>query len=90
MECIIRLEENKNENCNSTRFSLTVSDDGIGIPKNLEIEDIENLGLQLVTFLIHQLDGELELKMNNGTEFNMRFTLIDKLKHELISTYAVN
>ena len=45
------IEESKNENCNSTSFILTVSDDGVGVPENLEIEDIESLGLQLVTCL---------------------------------------
>jgi two-component sensor histidine kinase len=88
-DCIPYIEESKNENCNSTSFILTVSDDGVGVPENFEIEDIESLGLQLVTLLIDQLDGEIELKRNNGTEFTLRFTLAEKSKHKLISTYVV-
>ena len=59
----------------STSFILTVSDNGVGIPEDLDIEDLDSLGMQLVTTLVDQLDGELELKRNNGTEFTMRFTV---------------
>ncbi len=71
-------EENKSEGCKSTSFILTVSDDGIGISKSLDIEDLDSLGLQLVTSLVDQLDGELELKRNHGTEFTIRFTVTEK------------
>ena len=69
---------NKSEGCKSTSFILTVSDNGVGIPENLDIEDLDSLGLQLVTSLVDQLDGELELKRNNGTEFTIRFTVTEK------------
>ena len=66
------------EGYESTSFTLTVSDNGVGIPENLDIEDLDSLGLQLVTSLVDQLDGELELKRNNGTEFTIRFTVTEK------------
>ena len=66
-----------------TSFILTVSDDGIGIPESLNLENPDSLGIQLVTTLVDQLDGELELKRNNGTEFTIRFTVAEKRnKHE--------
>jgi PAS domain S-box-containing protein len=77
----LRRDENgeyKVKDCMSTNFTLIVSDDGIGIPNDLEIEDIDSLGLQLVTTLVDQLDGELELKRDNGTEFSIRFTVTEK------------
>ena len=63
----IKLHSDKNKeykckDCKSTNFVLTVSDNGIGIPENLDIEDLDTLGMQLVTSLVDQLDGELELK----------------------------
>jgi PAS domain S-box-containing protein len=64
--------ESKSEDCNLA-YILTVSDNGIGIPANLDTEDIDSLGLQLVTTLVDQLDGELELKRDNGTEFTIKF-----------------
>jgi PAS domain S-box-containing protein len=69
------IEEIKNESCKSTSFVLTVSDNGVGIPENLVIEELESLGFKLVITLVDQLDGELELKRNNGTEFTIRFAV---------------
>ncbi len=68
-EIQIKLCEEKSDSDDSTSFTLTVSDNGVGIPDELEIEDLDSLGFQLVTSLVDQLDGELELKRNNGTEF---------------------
>ncbi len=62
----------------STSFTLTISDNGVGIPENLDIEDLDSLGMQLVTSLVDQLDGKLEMKRNNGTEFTIRFTVTEK------------
>ncbi|WP_292387686.1 PAS domain S-box protein [Methanosarcina sp. UBA5] len=70
--------EIKSEKFASTAYVLSVSDNGIGIPEDLNIEDLDSLGLQLVTSLVDQLDGELELKGNNGTEFTMKFTVAEK------------
>jgi len=71
-----------NEDSQSAIFNLTVSDNGIGIPDDLDIEDLDSLGFQLVTSLVDQLEGELELKRNNGTEFIIRFTVIEKINQE--------
>lgn len=53
---------------------LIVSDDGIGIPANLNLDDMPTLGLRLVKILAeNQLHGELEIIRNKGTEFHIRF-----------------
>ncbi len=57
-----------------TRYTLIVSDNGISIPENLGWEDSDTLGLQLVNLLVDQLDGEIELKRDKGTEFVVRFS----------------
>jgi two-component sensor histidine kinase len=67
-----------NENSTSTSFILIISDNGVGIPANLDIEALDSLGLQLVTSLVSQLDGELEIKKNGETEFIIRFNVINK------------
>jgi two-component sensor histidine kinase len=69
-ECI----EFEGEDCETSSFVLTISDNGVGIPE-LDIEDLDSLGIQLITALVDQLDGEFELKRNNGTEFIMRFAV---------------
>ena len=77
--------EFKTEDCESTSFTLTVSDNGVGIPENFDLEKLDSLGMQLVTSLVDQLDGEFELKRNNGTEFIIRFTVIKKINQESAS-----
>jgi PAS domain S-box-containing protein len=77
----IKLNQEENEECltnvneDCTTFVLTVSDNGIGIPEDIEIEELDSLGMQLVITLVDQLDGELEIKRENGTEFTVRFTV---------------
>uniref|UniRef100_UPI00373FC9B9 hypothetical protein n=1 Tax=Methanosarcina horonobensis TaxID=418008 RepID=UPI00373FC9B9 len=69
------MENTKKEGNKITSFVLTVSDNGIGIPENLGIHDLDTLGMQLISALVDQLDGKLELKRGNGTEFAIRFTV---------------
>jgi two-component sensor histidine kinase len=82
-EIQIKLHREENIECEivgdkSTNYVLSVSDNGVGIPEDLDIEDLDSLGLQLVTTLVDQIDGELDLKRNNGTEFIIRFTVTEK------------
>ncbi|WP_269850936.1 ATP-binding protein [Methanosarcina horonobensis] len=55
---------------------MTVSDNGKGISKDIELEDLDTLGLQLVSILIDQLDGNIELKRDQGTEFRITFDIV--------------
>jgi len=53
---------------------LSISDDGIGIPKDLDIRKTKSLGLHLVTALAEgQLHGEIILNREIGTEFQISF-----------------
>ena len=75
-EIRIRLcRDEKGNEIHKSLFSLTISDNGKGIPENIELENIESLGLQLVGTLADQMDGEIELKRDYGTEFVIRFTV---------------
>ncbi len=55
-------------------FTLIVSDNGIGLPKNLDLQETRTLGLQLVNNLVDQLEGSVEVDVNGGTEFKIQFT----------------
>ncbi len=55
------------------QMELTIADNGIGLPKDLDLEKTETLGLKLVNSLVNQLDGKLKLNRNNGTEFKITF-----------------
>ncbi len=55
------------------RFSLTVGDDGVGWPRDVDFRKTETLGMQLVTMLVDQLDGKIELEKKPGTTFRISF-----------------
>jgi len=54
-------------------YRLEVKDNGIGIPRNLDVCRAGSLGLQLVVVLLEQLNGRLELIVEGGTAFRMDF-----------------
>jgi PAS domain S-box-containing protein len=77
-EIRIRLcRENRNIKGNESQFSLRISDDGKGIPENIELESAESLGLQLVSTLIDQLEGKIEIKREQGTEIGIAFKVAE-------------
>lgn len=55
------------------KFYLIISDDGIGMPENIDMENTGTLGLKMVSSLVDQLDGTLKLDVTNGTEFKIIF-----------------
>jgi PAS domain S-box-containing protein len=55
-----------------SEVTLTVEDNGIGI-QNIDIANLESLGLQLVNTLTEQLEGRLDLEVSLGTKFNIIF-----------------
>jgi two-component sensor histidine kinase len=55
------------------RHSLLVSDDGIGLPESLDVQHLERLGLRVVTDLVRQLDGKLDIDRTAGTVFRITF-----------------
>lgn len=57
-------------------LKIRVKDNGIGLPKDFAYEDSNSLGIQLVYSLVEQLDGELEINADSGTEFIIRFEKI--------------
>jgi two-component sensor histidine kinase/PAS domain-containing protein len=59
------------------KIELIFADNGIGLPDYLNIQQTSTLGLQLVTTLINQLDGEFKLSTKRGTKFLIIF---DKTK----------
>lgn len=55
------------------RIFLTVQDDGIGIPPEMEGGKADSLGLRLVQNLVTQLDGTIEIRRVGGTIFRISF-----------------
>jgi PAS domain S-box-containing protein len=55
---------------------MTVSDDGAGIPENVDINAQSGFGMKLVTMLVHQIEGTFECVRGGGTLFRIIFEYI--------------
>lgn len=54
-------------------FLLSVRDDGVGLPGDMELGQSKSMGLQLVETLTGQLDGRLHLGPPPGADFRISF-----------------
>jgi two-component sensor histidine kinase len=54
-------------------ITLSVSDDGVGLPADLDPEKTPTLGLRLVYILAKQLGGTVQLDREGGARFAVRF-----------------
>lgn len=52
---------------------LIVSDDGSGIPDEIDITKTKSLGMKILHKLVQQIDGELHSDFSNGTKFTITF-----------------
>lgn len=67
------------ELCNTTDHSikLTISDNGVGLPKDFRMRNYKTLGMKLVEVLVKQLRGLLDINTSGGrTEFVITFKAI--------------
>ena len=56
-------------------IEMTIRDNGIGLPDNLDWTNTDSLGLSLVYDLVtEQLEGDITLERNHGTVFKIKFT----------------
>ena len=60
---------------NDGNIELIVGDNGIGLPKDIDIQNPETLGLELISTLTEQLGGKLKVDSRNGTKFKLTFKL---------------
>ncbi len=59
------------------RVCLLVQDDGVGLPEQFISGKSGSLGMELISVLTKQLDGELTIKVENGTAFSITFPMHD-------------
>nr|WP_323808652.1 histidine kinase dimerization/phosphoacceptor domain -containing protein [Nostoc sphaeroides] len=56
-------------------IEMTIRDNGIGLPDNLDWTTTDSLGLSLVYDLVtEQLEGDITIERNHGTVFKIQFT----------------
>ncbi|RYZ15491.1 MAG: sensor histidine kinase, partial [Sphingobacteriales bacterium] len=72
---IVRISLQKGD---ADHLSLTISDNGIGLPPDFDIAGQNSLGMELVRGLAKQLKGNLDIESENGLRIVIRFALIKK------------
>ncbi len=69
----IAIKLQKKENC----IHVRLSDDGVGLPDKFLHDDLDTLGMNLISNFAQQLDAEWELATDNGTYLEMTFEVSD-------------
>lgn len=64
----VRFTSNSEQN-----YTLSVADDGVGLPPELELSRLKSLGLQLVNDLVRQLTGSIVIESAPGSGFSICF-----------------
>jgi len=68
-------EENTKDDVYGTGFGfeLTVSDNGIGFPEYIDIENNNTLGFKIINTLVKQLKGTISVNSDNGAVIKIKF-----------------
>ncbi len=54
-------------------LKISVADDGIGISRNIDLDEPDTLGLKLVSILSQQIHAEVNINRSNGTRISLKF-----------------
>jgi two-component sensor histidine kinase/CHASE1-domain containing sensor protein len=55
-------------------FFLIIEDDGIGLEEEIDLQNPKSIGLKIVTGLVQQLHGKIEVDGKNGLKYSIEFT----------------
>jgi len=58
---------------NAGRLQIEIGDDGKGLPREIDVKRAKTLGLRLITMLVKQLDGTLEVIHERGITYRIEF-----------------
>ena len=60
-------------------IEFKVKDNGIGLPQNYNKDKSNSIGFDLIYGLSEQLDGNITINTNNGTEFIIKFKKLENI-----------
>lgn len=55
----------------SDQLTMTVKDNGVGFPENIDYKNADSFGMQIISSLMEQLDGSFKLESGAGTTFHI-------------------
>ncbi|MCG2616191.1 ATP-binding protein [Terrimonas sp. NA20] len=80
---MVRISLQKDE---ADHITLTIADNGIGLPLDFDITEQNSLGMELVRGLAKQLKGHLNVESGSGLHIVIRFALLKKQIEETPAT----
>ncbi len=60
---------------NDKDCEITITDDGIGLPKNFKTAENKSMGMDLIFILAEQIDAELKIEDKNGSSFSLKIPI---------------
>ena len=61
--------------CSDGKARMEIEDDGTGMPTGVDLKHFSSLGLRLISSLVTQLKGNIQLEREKGTMFKIEFSL---------------
>ena len=74
-EAVFSVDVRKNEAAN--KYILSISNNGVPFPNDVTLDNPETLGLQLISALVEQLQGTIELQRAPYPVFTIRFPIAE-------------
>lgn len=65
---------------NNKDVVLKLSDNGVGLPKDFNVSQLNSLGTKLIKVLTDQIDGILEVESVEGTAYTLRFSESEEIE----------
>ena len=62
----------------NNKFTLTIKDNGKGIPEDVDYYNSRTVGFNLINSLVRQLGGNLVINRSEGTEFKITFSILNQ------------
>ncbi|MCJ8153023.1 hypothetical protein MKJ01_04490 [Chryseobacterium sp. SSA4.19] len=85
-EVLVSFKINEENNC-----QLIISDNGVGLPQDFNLDETESLGMNLMRGLTDQLDGTFSLKNQNGLIIKIAFAKNTEIEdHENVTESSTN
>jgi two-component sensor histidine kinase len=70
----------------SNQVELSVTDNGKGLPENFDIRNTKTLGFQLISKLVEQIHGQLEIKNSNGAQISVVYRYLNEKNKEQVGS----
>jgi two-component sensor histidine kinase len=61
-------------------FQLSITDDGVGLPDNFNLQESQSLGMSLMRGLAEQLDGVLTIVARDGLSIHITFSKREEIQ----------